>query len=74
MEIVERSIADKARRGCMPVNTGLEVAPHDPEFRKMVAREFSFIEEAWCWGYAFSRGSGHSALCSKAPPGPHLLS
>jgi TetR/AcrR family transcriptional repressor of nem operon len=44
MEIVERSIADKARRGCMLVNTGLEIAPHDPEFRKMVAREFSSIE------------------------------
>ena len=45
MEIVERSIADKALRGCMLVNTGLEVAPHDPEFRKMVVREFSFIED-----------------------------
>jgi TetR/AcrR family transcriptional repressor of nem operon len=45
MEIVERSIADKARRGCMLVNTGLEIAPHDPEFRKTVVREFSSIEE-----------------------------
>jgi TetR/AcrR family transcriptional repressor of nem operon len=45
MESVERSIADKARRGCMLVNTGLEIAPHDPEFRKMVVREFSVIED-----------------------------
>jgi TetR/AcrR family transcriptional regulator, transcriptional repressor for nem operon len=45
MEIVEGSIADKARRGCMLVNTGLEIAPHDPEFRKIVAREFSSNEE-----------------------------
>ena len=45
METVERSIADKARRGCMLVNTGLEIAPHDPEFRKMVVREFSLIED-----------------------------
>ncbi len=45
MEIVERSIADKARRGCMLVNTGLEIAPHDPEFRKLVAKEFSSIED-----------------------------
>jgi TetR/AcrR family transcriptional repressor of nem operon len=43
-EIVEESIADKARRGCMLVNTGLEIAPHDPEFRKKVAGEFAFIE------------------------------
>ena len=45
MEIVEGSIADKARRGCMLVNTGLDIAPHDPEFRKIVAREFSSNEE-----------------------------
>jgi TetR/AcrR family transcriptional regulator, transcriptional repressor for nem operon len=45
MEIVEGSIADKARRGCLLVNTGLEIAPHDPEFRKIVAREFSSNEE-----------------------------
>jgi TetR/AcrR family transcriptional repressor of nem operon len=44
IEIVERSISDKARRGCMLVNTGLEIAPHDPDFRQMVAEEFSFIE------------------------------
>ncbi len=43
--IVEDSIADKARRGCMLVNTGLEIAPHDPEFRKKVAGELAFIEE-----------------------------
>ncbi|WP_207003676.1 TetR/AcrR family transcriptional regulator [Trinickia mobilis] len=43
--IVEDSIADKALRGCMLVNTGLEIAPHDPEFRKLVAREFTFIED-----------------------------
>jgi TetR/AcrR family transcriptional repressor of nem operon len=44
-EIVERSVADKARRGCMLVNTGLEIAPHDPEFRKLVVKEFSSIED-----------------------------
>jgi len=65
MEIVERSIADKARRGCMLVNTGLEVAPHDPEFRKMVAREFSFIEEFFRSRIEAGQASG--ALRSDVP-------
>jgi TetR/AcrR family transcriptional repressor of nem operon len=36
-EIVERSLSDKQRKGCMLVNSSLEVAPHDPEFRRVVA-------------------------------------
>src|SRR3546814_3583690 len=34
-EIIEKSLNDKQRRGCMLVNSALEVAPHDPEFRKI---------------------------------------
>lgn len=44
-ETVERAIADKARLGCMLVNTGIEIAPHDPEFRKIVTKEFLLIED-----------------------------
>jgi TetR/AcrR family transcriptional regulator, transcriptional repressor for nem operon len=43
-EIVKRSVADKQRRGCMLVNSALELAPYDPEFQKMVAEEMIFIE------------------------------
>jgi TetR/AcrR family transcriptional repressor of nem operon len=43
-EIVERSVIDKQRRGCMLVNSALELAPHDPEFQKLVADEMIFIE------------------------------
>jgi TetR/AcrR family transcriptional repressor of nem operon len=32
-EIIERSVDDEQRRGCMPVNAALELAPYDPEFR-----------------------------------------
>src|SRR3546814_15839290 len=38
-EIIEKSLNDKQRRGCMLVNSALEVAPHDPEFRKIVTEE-----------------------------------
>ncbi len=37
-EIVERSLADARRKGCMLVNSALEMAPHDEEFRRVVAQ------------------------------------
>ena len=43
-EIVERSVTDKQRRGCMLVSSALELAPYDPEFQKLVAQEMIFIE------------------------------
>jgi TetR/AcrR family transcriptional repressor of nem operon len=36
-EIVSRSLSDKERKGCLLVNSALEVAPHDPEFREAIA-------------------------------------
>jgi TetR/AcrR family transcriptional regulator, transcriptional repressor for nem operon len=36
-EIVERSLDDKDHKGCMLVNSALELAPHDPEFQQVVA-------------------------------------
>jgi TetR/AcrR family transcriptional repressor of nem operon len=36
-EIIERSLKDRDRKGCMLVNSALEMAPHDREFRKVVA-------------------------------------
>jgi TetR/AcrR family transcriptional repressor of nem operon len=42
-EIVERSV-DGHRRGCLLVNTALEVAPHDPELGTAVAARLGEIE------------------------------
>jgi TetR/AcrR family transcriptional regulator, transcriptional repressor for nem operon len=36
-EIIERSLSDPHHKGCMLVNSALEVAPHDPEFERIVA-------------------------------------
>lgn len=36
-EIIERSLADTKRKGCMLVNSALELAPHDEEFQRVVA-------------------------------------
>ncbi|OTP66395.1 TetR/AcrR family transcriptional regulator [Caballeronia sordidicola] len=43
-EIVERSLRDEDRKGCMLVNSALEVAPHDPEFQQVVAGVLVKIE------------------------------
>jgi TetR/AcrR family transcriptional repressor of nem operon len=43
-ELIDRSIHDVDRKGCMLVNAALEVAPFDPEFLAVVADVFSQIE------------------------------
>jgi TetR/AcrR family transcriptional repressor of nem operon len=43
-EILIRSLNDRERKGCMLVNSALEIAPHDPEFRKMIAGVLDRIE------------------------------
>jgi TetR/AcrR family transcriptional regulator, transcriptional repressor for nem operon len=43
-EIVERSLSDTKAKGCMLVNTALEVAPHDPEFKRVVAHVLIQVE------------------------------
>jgi TetR/AcrR family transcriptional repressor of nem operon len=43
-EIVERSLSDPQRKGCMLVNSALELAPHDPEFQKVVAEVLVRVE------------------------------
>ncbi|WP_085316132.1 TetR/AcrR family transcriptional regulator [Derxia lacustris] len=43
-ELVNASVNDRQRRGCMLVNTALELAPHDAVLRRLVARELADIE------------------------------
>ncbi len=43
-EIIERSMTDKKHRGCLLVNSALEMAPYDAEFRKVVVQEMVFLE------------------------------
>src|SRR5512141_1981888 len=41
-EIVDRSLRDRERKGCLLVNSALDVAPHDAEIGKVVA---GYLEE-----------------------------
>jgi TetR/AcrR family transcriptional repressor of nem operon len=43
-ELIDRSLKDPDRKGCMLVNSALEMAPHDPEFRELVADVLRRIE------------------------------
>ncbi|CAM2157268.1 TetR/AcrR family transcriptional regulator, transcriptional repressor for nem operon [Pararobbsia alpina] len=43
-EIVERSLTDHERKGCMVVNSALELAPHDSEFREVVSKVLVDVE------------------------------
>jgi len=43
-EVIEQSLSDARRKGCMVVNSALEVAPHDAEFRHVIADVFTQVE------------------------------
>jgi TetR/AcrR family transcriptional repressor of nem operon len=43
-DILKRSLTDRDRKGCMLVNAALDVAPHDPAFRDVVAQVLVTIE------------------------------
>jgi TetR/AcrR family transcriptional regulator, transcriptional repressor for nem operon len=65
-EIVKRSLADRDRKGCMLVNAALDVAPHDPEFRKVVAEVLMRIEAFFnrCVRAGQKQGTINSSLSS----------
>jgi TetR/AcrR family transcriptional regulator, transcriptional repressor for nem operon len=64
-EIVERSVTDKQRRGCLLVNSALEMAPYDPEFQKLVANEMVFIESFFC--RCIADGQQDGSITAKRP-------
>jgi TetR/AcrR family transcriptional regulator, transcriptional repressor for nem operon len=44
-EILRRSLGDREHKGCLLVNSALEMAPHDAEFRKIIASVLNRIEK-----------------------------
>lgn len=44
-EVLSRSLKDRAHKGCMLVNSAVELAPHDPEFRKIIAGVLARMED-----------------------------
>ena len=44
--LIEEALADGLRKGCFVVNTALEVAPHDQDFREVVTGAFDEVERS----------------------------
>jgi TetR/AcrR family transcriptional regulator, transcriptional repressor for nem operon len=64
-EIVERSLGDEDLKGCMLVNSALEVAPHDPEFQQVVAGVLVKIEAFF--GRCVTAGQATGEISSAQP-------
>jgi TetR/AcrR family transcriptional repressor of nem operon len=43
--LIEEALADALQKGCFVVNTALEVAPHDADFRDLVTNVFGQVEK-----------------------------
>lgn len=43
-DILNRSLSDRDHKGCLLVNSALEIAPHDAEFQEVIATVFRRIE------------------------------
>ncbi|RFU49157.1 TetR/AcrR family transcriptional regulator [Paraburkholderia sp. DHOC27] len=43
-EIIELSLKDPDRKGCLLVNSAMEVAPHDPALQSVIAAELARVE------------------------------
>jgi TetR/AcrR family transcriptional repressor of nem operon len=57
-EIIERSVNDPDRRGCLIVNSALEVAPHDPEIRRVINGYLEEIEGFFAGRIAAAQAAG----------------
>jgi TetR/AcrR family transcriptional repressor of nem operon len=58
LEIVERSLDDPERRGCLLVNSALEIAPHDPGLGAEIADRLGEIEAFFRRGVAGGQTDG----------------
>ncbi len=68
-EILSRSLSDRERKGCMLVNSALEMAPHDAEFRKIIASVLDRIERFFLNCIKAGQADG---TITRSIPGEHL--
>lgn len=58
--IVNESVKDK-RRGCLGIMTSLDVAPHDPEIAKLLAKRQRLVEDHFYQALERARATGEIA-------------
>jgi TetR/AcrR family transcriptional repressor of nem operon len=74
-EIVERSVGDPLRRGCMLVNSTLDASPGDAELQVALADELAMIEGFFHRHILAGQQAGEiPAACSADDSAKHLLS
>jgi TetR/AcrR family transcriptional repressor of nem operon len=57
-DVVERSLTDRTRGGCLLINSALEIAPHDPEVGAEIARRLGEIEGFFWRSISAAQSSG----------------
>lgn len=57
-DILRRSLNDRQHKGCMLVNSALEVAPHDAEFQKIIAGVLARVESFFLESIAAGQADG----------------
>ena len=73
-DILRRSLSDRERKGCMLVNSALEMAPHDREFRETIAAALRQIEAFFL--ACVEKGQADGTITSSRPAlglAQHLL-
>ncbi len=56
--LIDRAVADKDRKGCLLVNTAVEVCPHDAHTASQIAADFKRIENAFKKALSRAREKG----------------
>jgi TetR/AcrR family transcriptional repressor of nem operon len=57
-DLIERSLSDRTRGGCLLINSALEIAPHDPELGVEIAKHLTDIEGFFRRSIAAAQTSG----------------
>jgi TetR/AcrR family transcriptional repressor of nem operon len=73
-DILRRSLGDRERKGCMLVNSALEIAPHDREFRETIVETLKRLETFFL--DCVERGQANGTITSAQPAAglaQHLL-
>jgi TetR/AcrR family transcriptional regulator, transcriptional repressor for nem operon len=73
-DILHRSLSDRERKGCMVVNSALEIAPHDRELRETIAGALKGIESFFL--ACVEKGQADGTIVSSRPAdglAQHLL-
>jgi TetR/AcrR family transcriptional regulator, transcriptional repressor for nem operon len=66
-DVVERSLTDRTRGGCLLINSALEIAPHDPEVGAEIAKRLGEIEGFF--RRSISAGQSSGTIPRKLSPG-----